>query len=440
MLHVFLHNEKCGSLERDGSRYGFKFSYEPGWKPGAGRCRLSMSMPRDASDEWAYDQCRGFFRGLLPEGRRRELLSGRADPNDDYALLEKAGDECAGAVTVTAGDIADLGDPSTLPVTEAALMDALRRNMPLKVEGGRGVRRFSLAGVQPKETLYFDQGEDPETAPLRKAGGSLLSTHIIKPGLSADFPGLAWNELFCMRLAESLKISVPPSCVREVEGVPCLVIARLDRAFQDGRPYQIHQEDLCQALGALEKYEYADGAEKLGPGFAEMPAILRSMKVPAMEKPKIRHWAVFNLLAGNADAHGKNLSMIHRMGGGVELAPFYDLVCTARYPEITTDLAMAFGKERNPNALLMEDFELWAIDLDVKWQVAHKTIKEVCVSMADAAEIVRAEKIPQAGRAVATGIIREIRRRVQMVSDVFGFGFDAQSEPAERALGWRLPS
>jgi serine/threonine-protein kinase HipA len=440
MLHVYLHDEKCGTLERDGTRYGFTFAYEPGWAPGQGRCRLSLSMPRDKSDVWEYGRCRAFFRGLLPEGRRRDLLAGRADPNDDYALLEKAGEECAGAVTVTAGDLNSLGEPIAVPVTESDLMAALRRNMPMETKVGARVRRFSLAGAQPKETLYFGQDEDPSAAPLRKAGGALLSTHIIKPTLSSEYSGLAWNELFCLRLAECLEIKVPPSWVREVDGVPCLVIARFDRAFDDdGPPRQVHQEDLCQALGVLEKYEYDDAGKKVGPGFAEMPEILRAVTVPAMARPKIRSWAVFNLLTGNADAHGKNLSVIHDRKGGVELAPFYDLVCTARYLDLTTDLAMAFGRERTPDALQKADFEQWAGDLEVKWRVAQKSVKEMCLSMVDAAENVRT-RMPHGGRTVATGIIQEIRRRVQMVSDVFGFGIDARPEPTMRAPGWRLPS
>jgi serine/threonine-protein kinase HipA len=311
--------------------------------------------------------------------------------------------------------------------------------MPVEAKAGTRVRRFSLAGAQPKETLYFGKDEDPSSAPLRKPGGALLSTHIIKPTLSAEYPGLAWNELFCMRLAERLEIKVPPSCVREVDGVPCLVITRFDRTFDGGQPCQVHQEDLCQALGVLEKYEYDDAGEKVGPGFAEMPAVLRAMRVPAVARPKIRSWAVFNLLVGNADAHGKNLSVIHDRNGSVELAPYYDLVCTARFPDLTTDLAMAFGRVRTPDALQKADFEQWAIDLEVKWGVALKSIKEMCLSMADAAENVRAG-MPQDGRTVATGIIQEIRRRVQMISDVFDFGVDARPEPAARAPGWRLPS
>ncbi len=439
MLRVYLHDEQCGTLERDGTRYGFSFTYAPGWRPGQGRCRLSLSMPPEGSESWAYDRCRAFFRGLLPEGRRRALLAGRADPNDDYALLEKAGEECAGAVTVTAGDLATLGDPEALPVSEAELMEALRRNMPLEKQAGRGTRRFSLAGVQPKETLYFDKEDEPQVAPLRKAAGSLLSTHIIKPTLSAEYPGLVWNELFCLRLAEKFKLRVPPSWVRDVDGVACLIIERFDRTFDDGLPRQIHQEDLCQALGALEKYEYDDNGEKVGPGFAEIPRVLARMRVPALEQPKIRSWAVFNLLVGNADAHGKNLSVIHHRNGGAELAPFYDLVCTARYPEVTTDLAMAIGRERTPDALQRTDFEQWATDLGTKSRVALRSIKEICVQMVEAAEVVRAE-MPKAGGPVATGIILEIRRRVQLVSDLFGFSVDARPEPVARAPGWRLPS
>ena len=52
---------------------------------------------------------------------------------------------------------------------------------------------------------------------------------------------------------------------------------------------------------------------------------------------------MFNLIVGNADAHGKNFSMLYRKGGAC-LAPLYDLLSTVYYPKFTSDLAMKIGK------------------------------------------------------------------------------------------------
>jgi serine/threonine-protein kinase HipA len=342
------------------------------------------------------------------------------------------GEECPGAVILTRGDLTGLGEPRAIGISEKELMDAMRRNMPA-FAGNAAVRRFSLAGVQPKETLYFDRDEDPETAPLRKAGGSLLSTHIVKPTISDEFPGLAWNELFCMRVAGRVGLEVPRTWLREIDGQPCLIVERFDRAWNDGLPGQVHLEDACQALGALEKYEYDDAGRKVGPGFLELSSLIDATSVPAIERRKLRAWAIFNLLIGNADAHGKNLAIMHHRNGGAEISPFYDLVCTALYRDLTRDLAMAVGGERQPNALVSTDFDEWARHMAVRPSAAVRSARMMCDAILPAAEETRAT-FP-GGITIPTGIIHEVRRRVQLVSDIFGFGIDAGAEPDTRPAG-----
>ena len=57
-------------------------------------------------------------------------------------------------------------------------------------------------------------------------------------------------------------------------------------------------------------------------------------------------WALFQLVIGNSDAHGKNFSFfMHR--AGLQAAPWYDLVSVVQYPQFSHDLAMAFGDEFN---------------------------------------------------------------------------------------------
>jgi len=47
---------------------------------------------------------------------------------------------------------------------------------------------------------------------------------------------------------------------------------------------------------------------------------------------------IFNMVIGNADAHGKNYAMLYRRGER-RLAPFYDLVSTIAWPELSSRLA-----------------------------------------------------------------------------------------------------
>ena len=53
--------------------------------------------------------------------------------------------------------------------------------------------------------------------------------------------------------------------------------------------------------------------------------------------------AIFNVIVGNADAHGKNFSILYR-SGSPRLAPLYDLLCTAYYRDLSKSFAMKIGK------------------------------------------------------------------------------------------------
>lgn len=64
---------------------------------------------------------------------------------------------------------------------------------------------------------------------------------------------------------------------------------------------------------------------------------------PAVDVLKLLDAAIFNLLIGNADAHGKNFSLLHNKNG-IALAPLYDLLSTFAYPELSPKLAMKMGK------------------------------------------------------------------------------------------------
>jgi serine/threonine-protein kinase HipA len=62
---------------------------------------------------------------------------------------------------------------------------------------------------------------------------------------------------------------------------------------------------------------------------------------------------IFHYLVGNADAHGKNYALLYR-GKAPDLAPLYDVVCTAAYPRLAKKLAMAIGKRGVPDTIQLK--------------------------------------------------------------------------------------
>jgi len=76
-------------------------------------------------------------------------------------------------------------------------------------------------------------------------------------------------------------------------------------------------------------------ASEGGPAFKDCFALLRDVAArPAVDVLKLLDVAIFNLIAGNADVHGKNFSILHDQEGP-RLAPLYDLLATVGYPELS---------------------------------------------------------------------------------------------------------
>lgn len=72
-----------------------------------------------------------------------------------------------------------------------------------------------------------------------------------------------------------------------------------------------------------------------GPGTqTSLDLIARATARPAADRLAFIRALVFHYLVGNADAHGKNYALLHR-GLTPDLAPLYDIVCTAAYPRLT---------------------------------------------------------------------------------------------------------
>lgn len=103
---------------------------------------------------------------------------------------------------------------------------------------------------------------------------------------------------------------------------------------------RVHQEDFCQALGVTPEQKYTS---ERGPNFRTSFDLLRKVaRVPAPALLALMDAAIFNVIIGNADAHGKNFSRLYA-SSGLRLVPPYDLPCTSFYSEVHASLAMRMG-------------------------------------------------------------------------------------------------
>jgi serine/threonine-protein kinase HipA len=126
-------------------------------------------------------------------------------------------------------------------------------------------------------------------------------------------------------------------------------------------------------ISPLNKYE-----KEGGPRFQQCAEILRRhASFPLIELQKLLQWGLFNLLVGNADAHGKNLSLLYDERGGIRLAPFYDLVCTRNYKRIARDMAMGYGGMFDPDLVGSEHLDTFARDIGIRPDLVARELEEM---------------------------------------------------------------
>lgn len=353
-LNVWWDNRRVGILSID--RHGdTEFTYAQSWREASGARNISVSLPLQA-ETFTRRQCRPFFEGLLPEESQRIAVAAALgiSQQNEFRLLEAIGGEVAGALSLWPEDVTPPETTWDSPVEKlsdqavVALLDRLPARPLLAGEGGL---RLSLAGAQAKVPLIATS----DGLALPRPGEP--TTHILKPPI-ARFSGTTENEAFAMRLAKNVGLDVADVEIRTVSGRSFLLIKRYDRtADADGHMRRLHQEDFCQAMGYTSAQKYAADS---GPAFRDCFALLRRAATrPAVEVLKMMDAALFNLIIGNADAHGKNYSLLYQ-ADAIVMAPLYDLLSTVAYPDLSPNLAMKIAKRARLEGLVSRDWAKFA--------------------------------------------------------------------------------
>jgi serine/threonine-protein kinase HipA len=377
-LDVYLHEHLVGNLVQD--EHGqITFDYAETWLKDPAAIALSRSLPL-TKKHFNRNECRGFFAGVLPEESKREIIAKNLgiSARNDYAMLEKIGGECAGAVTfLPAGEQLPKRDDNYLALNDKELAEILKTlpRRPL-MAGDEGVR-LSLAGVQDKIAVHVSGKRI--SIPL----GGAPSTHILKPAIER-FEGVVFDEALCMKLAREIGINAAHAETGQVEGIDYLLVQRYDRTRSSdaqGAAQTLkreHQEDFCQALGIVPENKYqAEG----GPSLKQCFALVRdASSAPVINLQALLDAVIFNFLIGNHDAHGKNFSFLYS-GGQTRLAPLYDLLSTSYYPELSPKMAMKIGSEYLSAPITVKHFELLAEETGLAKPMVKRRVPELAELM-----------------------------------------------------------
>lgn len=373
-LAVWLFVNHVGTLTLVEGR--LNFWYAPDWLKQANAIALSCSLPLQA-EPFDDHKTRPFFAGLLPEGQMRRLIAQQfqVSGQNDFALLDHIGGECAGAVTLMKPGQA-LPKPSKDNEIQwlshedvIAILDELPHHPML---AGRDGLRLSLAGAQDKLPVVFDG----DRIGLPRNGTP--SSHILKPAIHAVEDSVT-NEGFCLALAEAMQLKPAKSKIHTVRDRQFLLVERYDRTQDaNGRRQRLHQEDFCQALGVAPEVKYQNEG---GPDLVQCFELVRRVTRPsAPQVLRLFDYVIFNALIGNHDAHAKNFSLLYS-GSVPVLSPLYDILSTAVYPTLTPKMAMKIGSKYKFSEVQARHWDQFAEGAGLAKAQAKKRILELAKSL-----------------------------------------------------------
>lgn len=346
-LNVWFFGECVGALTQDEGYLSFRYS--PQWLESSKAKPLSQSLPLHA-EPFGDKIAKPFFAGLLPEGDKRAAVANilKVSSKNDFALLDGIGGECAGALILL--------EPGQIPPAEAhasesiewlkedqllAVLEKLPKRPLLAGESGL---RLSLAGAQEKLPVVVREvpvKDDLNHFEIGLPKNNIPSSYILKPEISG-VEGSVYNEAFCLALARELRLDAATAKIGRAKDKTYLLVERYDRFLDDGQLRRLHQEDFCQALGVAPELKYQHEG---GPSIADGFALVRKVTTPSAPNIlRLLDYIIFNCLVGNNDAHAKNFSLLYSQSG-IQLAPLYDVLSTAVYPDLSANMAMKIGSK-----------------------------------------------------------------------------------------------
>jgi serine/threonine-protein kinase HipA len=381
MTAVWLYGTRLGELSRPRSgKLRFDFSNDSIDRWGTGSTILSTSMPTSTAVRPPGDVVSAFFQNLLPEGDGLTAMRTLYQAFDDFSLLEAIGRDTAGALIIADQPSVDSdSEPRYLTLEDIGQMIA---GLPQRPLGASLTVRHSLAGAQRK--LLLGRSVDSRWF---EASAQHPSTHLLKPA-PLEHPEVGTNEAFCMKVARMAGLETCVTEELEIGSMRVLVAQRYDRLESATGVDRVHQEDGCQMLGLPPSKKYQErksGRKIVGPSLAGIAQLLSDG-----DKVRLLQSQVLNVLMGNADGHGKNVSILHLPDGSARLAPLYDVMSTVVHHPIPTiegpkpltqDLGMLIGNARTLSEVTMAELVnealRWSLGKDRATSVIRSCLESI---------------------------------------------------------------
>jgi len=387
MIRVWTDGQESGLMGRlrDPERdRGTTFAYSSRVSP---ERAISVTMPVRLESWNTSFGLAPIFEMNLPEGVLRERLrlafAKATGSFDEFDLLTVVGRSQVGRIRYTGPDE---GLNEEVPFQSVDEILASRRGGDLFRYLIEKFATFSgISGVQPKVLIRDEDAsvlvKGTRTANAhRDSPGYRGATHIVKFWEPNEFPELAANEYFCLKVAERCGLEVPRHRLSE-DGL-ALVVDRFDL-----RPDGTYRgfEDFCVLNAKRTDDKYRGSYET---------SILRRLQQfgtsshRAEDLEKLFTLIALNCALRNGDAHLKNFGVCYDSPlDEVRLAPVFDLVTTTVYMPRDKMALMLDGSTQWPTAKTLQRFG------EVRTGGSRSDIRKILERVSDALSDVSAEML-----------------------------------------------
>jgi len=374
-LNIYYNTKKIGILSFDSHTQEFGLEYLEQWKKEG----FAISPILGLDENFKSHDVKNYVENLLPEGDGLDKLVSifKISKSNKYALLEAIGKDTSGALSFVTDEISK--ESIFREITHEELSKRIKQRNQISIVVWDEKPRLSIAGVQEKLPVCKINGK------YGLGDGALSSTHILKFDKQND--NLVLNEYTSLQLAKIAKLSIPNIEIIDFDGELVLEVERFDRIIIDDKHVKkLHVIDSCQALGfpTSFKYERNFGNQRdvkevrEGVSFTKLDKLTKIYaKIPIIMKVKMIDWTIINLILGNSDAHGKNISFFVDKNG-LSLTPFYDIVNIFMYSEkYETTFAMAIDDEFDVNKLAAFDVAIHCYEMGIAPKVFNDSFKRI---------------------------------------------------------------
>lgn len=298
-IDVNISNNFVGRLSNESEK--FIFSYDTD-----NADFVSLTMPF-RNEQYLNSKLHPIFEMHLPEGYLLSIIKkhfSKLTKTDDFGLLKLMSSSIKGRITYSEKkdqnkntlNLEELLNPSSEDLFEE-LVSRFALTSSLS-----GVQPKVLASIENKATLKYDD-------------------YIIK-SWGEEYPQLALNEYYCMKIVKYSSIDVPEFYISSDDRL--FIMKRFDILDDE---IKLGFEDMCvlQAKQRDDKYEGT---------YEQIVKTIKTFVSPKYKKSSLEQFfkmVVINNIIQNGDAHLKNFGLVYSNIKDIKLSPAYDVVSTTAY-------------------------------------------------------------------------------------------------------------